>query len=185
MENLLDKRPENKDGDLKPRGLWYADGESWYNWCVYNQFGEPTAAFIYEIKLDRKNILSVGTATALRELVSRYKVHGNDPFYDMMNFIRWSEIVKIYDGIEFMPYPASGKLYQDLPAFYAGLGVPCGCVWSPSAIIGLELFWSPIVEPGEGGENGERRLSRGAEMPLRDERPDSDGSSWNRLRRSR
>lgn len=128
-------RPHKNPHELKPVGLWYSMGSSWFEWCVGENFS-GTGRYIYEVKLNSKaNILFLSTPDDVFSFSEKYK--RRDMFYQEMNkslkefasvFIDWEKVAEDYDGIEVDPYLHELRLSHNL-IWYYGWDVPSGCIW--------------------------------------------------------
>jgi len=108
-------RPCKDEYGLKPDGLWYAMGSSWFDWCIGEDFG-GLGKYIYEVELNPKaNILFLTTKKEVFSFSEKYvnKDRTFSPFTSI--YIDWEKVSKDYDGIEVNPY--IGELLQKKELF--------------------------------------------------------------------
>jgi len=125
-------KPCDSQWELKPGGLWYAIGGSWFEWCVGEDFG-GTGKYVYEIELNPKaNILFLSNADDVFSFSKKYRRTG--PMYDQFHSIHidWARVTSDYDGIEVNPYFQELRFTHNL-IWYYGWDVPSGCFWKASA----------------------------------------------------
>lgn len=121
--------------EFKPKGLWYAIGSSWFEWCMGENFG-GLGKYIYEVELNPKaNILFLTTKKEVFSFSEKYK--RQDAFFKRMEkslkefasvYIDWEKVSEDYDGIEVDPYSQELRLNYNL-SWYYGWDVPSGCIW--------------------------------------------------------
>lgn len=147
-------RNHNKNSSGKPRGLWYAFGASWINWCWgagYHGLGK----YIYELKISDNNIKNLGLYShidaydVLLPFVKQYP--SKSVISDIVSYVDWDLVSKDYDGIEFTPY---NKNYFwgsdpeiDANFWYTSIDCDSGCIWSKKAFHSVKLL--AIYKNGE------------------------------------
>lgn len=121
-------KPRKIDYGCKPKGLWYAIGGSWIDWCIGEEFG-GIGKYVYDIELDPKaNIKFVNTEDEVFAFSKKYR--RTDSFYANFPsvYIDWQRVIRDYDGVEINPYFYSLRFAHDLMWYYAW-DVPSGCIW--------------------------------------------------------
>jgi len=132
--NRLYKRFLKSSGklmDLKPRGLWYGIGDSWFQWCCEQNF-DGIGKYIYEIKLCLTNILSLNKEKDIFCFSEKYAKKISVFSAQKFIYIDWLRVMKDYDGIEISPYFPNLRFTSDL-LWYYGWDIPSGCIWRSSA----------------------------------------------------
>lgn len=124
----------------KPRGLWYACDEGWYNYCQSNFGGHRDASITnkYLITLDTSKILTLNSEYKVDEFTHNYwKREANDGYYSNNGYrsIDWNKVAERYAGVECCPYFRELREYF---LWYFGWDVPSGCVWDKSGILNIE-----------------------------------------------
>lgn len=113
----------------KPRGLWYACGNEWLEWCAGNYFNP--GQYVYEVIVDpRSNMLRLDSD----KLVARFTETYGDARYGMDDRIDWTRVAGDFSGIEVCPYPL------DMPEWLTRWDVASGCIWDLSAISGTRFI---------------------------------------------
>jgi len=120
--------PKATDTYFKPCGLWYGVGREWLDWIRAEHFHEQIG-HIYRLHLNRSGMRMVRTVDALDKFNARYvRPEGS-------HSLNWPAVMLAYSGIEIAPYQYSRRF--DLSWYYSW-DVASGCVWDPSAVLGVE-----------------------------------------------
>jgi hypothetical protein len=88
-----------------PRGLWFSCGADWIKWVKKwnSRYSSQwlTAKYIYEIKINKNNILQIHNKNELIKFHKKYaKYSSNNGSYNII----WSNVKKDYDGLIICPY---------------------------------------------------------------------------------
>ena len=144
----------NKQGILKPIGLWYSIGSRWLdfklneNWNNNGIRKKGTEYYInkpltmYSIKFfnckytttpNKAKVLLLDTQTKLTKFNTKYSNKREGGY-----FIGWEKVSQDYAGIEFRNYSRIKKELENKNSFilwYSALDVDSGCVWNPSTVV--------------------------------------------------
>ena len=141
-----------EEGSMKPVGLWISvkegeDKDSWFDWCVAEQFRLENLKHKYLIKLAKDaKILHLKTSEEIRYFSLEFCA--NDPgcnnrkaIYsrssDFVYSINWKKIKEKYDGIIISPYQWQCRL-ESLTSWYYPWDCASGCIWNLEKV-SLEL----------------------------------------------
>ena len=137
---------------LKPHGLWYSCGVSWYNFCLDNEFGDWCVykdCNVYQLEIDKSKILSINTIPKLKNFHNKYKETKNKITKNKITknkitktnheYIKWNEVYKEYYGIHFCPFLKTKfrketNYMQSKLLWYLSIDVDSGCIWNINAI---------------------------------------------------
>lgn len=122
----------------KPKGLWWAVGDSWIEWCRGERFRTGTLQRTFKLDIDDSKLLVIGRDMSLNEFERE--------FHYAMDFerrsgisthyaINWPKVAALYAGIEIPVY--SWEHRHELMWYY-GWDVPSGCIWKQDALRGIE-----------------------------------------------
>ena len=128
--------PQDQGGQtFKPKGLWYAIGDAWLDWCG-SEMPDWVAPYIYtfEILVDN-NILFLNTIELVQEFTKQYRVELFKGYYN----IDWGQVTKHYDGVEFNPY-FNGIRFNPNLMWYSGIDVPSGVIFNTDIVTNLRLI---------------------------------------------
>jgi len=119
----------------KPKGLWYACDEGWYDYCKHNFGGERNSSISnkYVITLDMSKIAVLNSEYKLQEFTHSY--YDRSDSRKGYRTIDWKRVAEKYTGIECCPYFRELREYY---LWYYGWDVPSGCVWNKSTILKIE-----------------------------------------------
>jgi len=136
---VLGKIPQ-RGPEMKPRGLWYAMGSAWWDWCHGEEFRDLTKVRSYRLDIDTTHFAMLKTERDVREFTKRFSV----PAYPgaRLNQIDWSAVATQFKGLEVDPYLYTLR-FQSGFLWYYGLDVPGGCLWDYSALRGTEKVFDP------------------------------------------
>lgn len=139
LEDLkLTFRSYSQKTGLKPEGFWYSIGYAWLEWCQ-SEMPEWITEYIYAFKISSEaNILKLNTPASLLTFTQTYGVPLKNAlnlpqeysFEDYYSFIRWQDVCKQYDGIEFNPYFNNLRLESNY-MWYSGIDIPSGVLFHP------------------------------------------------------
>lgn len=126
----------------KPKGLWYALGTGWIDWCISEmpQWLHNTNAFRLKIHADK--ILFINTLKKLEAFDKKYRQKGK---YGIER-INWLAIAKKYHGVEIAPHFWKRR-YDFNFMWYSGWDVASGCIWNKDAIIRIEKIGKLRKQP--------------------------------------
>lgn len=163
----LDKIYDQKDNPsiLKPIGLWYAIGDSWYKFWYKNHLemkNLPKNLNIFKLAIlknsftnDIKNpnpnkILRIKTNDDVKLFTKLYSMKpfkkrtildSKENVYFDHNTIDWQKVAKKFGGIEFNPYihqvinPIKNGAKKIIITWYTAVDLPSGCIWNLKPII--------------------------------------------------
>lgn len=123
--------------ELKPRGLWYAMGDAWADWCTAEEYADTGSMNCFELDLDLENILVLDDTSRVREFAEEFTVQSC--------FIDWPEVVSRWKGIEIPDYTRFLG-YEPNMLWYHSLDVSGGCVWDLSAVERVERINETCVK---------------------------------------
>ena len=127
----------DKATDRKPKGLWYACGTDWEDWCSGGPsqgggFGErhlKNSPYRYNIEVNRSRMVFIHSKQDFYEFVRLFGEE--DDFGDFGGHINWAKVAKEFDGIEICPnFPSLKYEYS----WYQGWDVASGCIWGSGAL---------------------------------------------------
>ena len=133
--------------EMKPSGIWYAQGSAWLDWMSSEMPDSLNDVnYIYKITpsysggLDSSGgVLRLSTE---EDVIIFSKRFGIDLLgFGSVQFIDWSKVVSVWDGIEIIPYQRSLRLDRHT-GWYYGWDIASGCIWRPSGVSSLELISS-------------------------------------------
>lgn len=130
--------------DMKPVGLWYADGTEWISFLSYQMPDWMSRInYIYKIKPKYSSglngsggVLKLSTEEDVRDFSNEFGVRVYSRGHDRID---WSHVSSIWDGIEIIPYQGSLRL-DDIVKWYYTWDIGSGCIWRPSGASELELI---------------------------------------------
>jgi hypothetical protein len=163
----LNKIYDQKDNpnQLKPIGLWYAIGDSWYKFWYKNHLkmkNLPKNLNIFKLSIhknsfitDLKNpdpnkILRIKTNDDVKLFTKLYSMKpykkltildSEKNVYLDHNIIDWQKVAKKFGGIEFNPYihqvidPIKNGKKGIIIIWYTTVDIPSGCIWNFKPII--------------------------------------------------
>ena len=122
---------QKKDG-FKPRGLWYAMGNEWWDWMEYNMpKWVDDYNFVFKLELHEDMILKLGHDMSLSEFEQKYGIekYGGDVVSDINWFkVQLDLMKKNKYGIEVIdPFGFIGSWIRPWD-------ISSGCVWGEKAI---------------------------------------------------
>jgi hypothetical protein len=116
--NILENKINNENSWLggniymNPHGLWFSCGSKWIEWILKNNLYKTSWAnvkYVYEIKINKKNILKIKNTDELINFHNKYAKYN-----DKVGFkINWISVKKDYDGIVICPY-LGDKIWKDI-----------------------------------------------------------------------
>ena len=129
----LNRTYEQSDNWSKPNGLWYQIGGKWNRLCNINNKEAEIYGYkkhdIFKIKkyniildIDFTNIAIIDTNEKIREFDEKFR---GDTVYS----VKWSEVAKIYKGIEF-PRLRHISWFKWMDSW----DIDSGCIWDLTAI---------------------------------------------------
>ena len=129
---------QDRGGNYKPMGLWYAIGTEWIDW-VESEMPDWIGDKFYKLETTSK-VLKVDTPQKFQALIKEYGTYTPllryDPNPKRDNRIDWLKIANAgYAGIEIAPYRNEYRLEY---MWYYGWDVASGCIWDKSGIKSIE-----------------------------------------------
>jgi len=120
-------RVKDQSQDSKPRGLWYACGLEWLEWCAVEMPGWlGSYEHFYHLQLDDSRMLFLRSVSEILDFTHRY---GTRDEYR----IDWPAVARDFDGIEICPYQWDLRRKHETSWYYPW-DVASGCIWRPEAI---------------------------------------------------
>lgn len=132
----------------KPRGLWYAFGKEWIEWCLEEGGVRFLGSYVYAVTVDPAKVLTLSTLSELYEFTREYATsiytllslpsrgRADDEF---CRVIDWDRVAQTYSGVEVSPYHWEARL-DPKTFWYYSWDVASGCIWEPSAVTSFELL---------------------------------------------
>ena len=119
-----------QEDSIKPDGLWYSFGNEWQKFAKSSKLGSKHAYHsVYKIDLQDSKILSISNESELKKFTKEYL--SENRFY-----IKWANVAKKWDGIEFPKYLWRVGLPMKY-LWYSTLDVASGCVWNTNSILNV------------------------------------------------
>ena len=140
---------------LKPSGIWYSCGSSWYDWIKKERMEESFLhKYIHQIYIKSNSTTDINNKHKNKLLViknikdfdifnERYKIVYYEPDKKtklISYYIDWQKVSKHYGGIEIRPYFKSRKLF----IWYNTWDVASGCIWNINIIKKFNLIYKKI-----------------------------------------
>ncbi len=127
---LIKIHPTNQNRhSFKSKGLWYAIGNAWLDWCKSEMPGWVTT-YMYTIDISIKNnILHLNTRESVKKFSKQYGIE----VWGRLREINWEQVNEDYDGVEFNPYFYDQKFALDT-LWYSGIDVPSGVIFNTDII---------------------------------------------------
>jgi len=137
---LMLEQSHNPGQGLKPEGIWYACGTDWLDF-LQTEMGGPSAEEyqVWALKIDMSKVKSLTTSKEISRFSWKYRNTDEYLKNPVVKIVDWSLASKEFAGVEFCPYPVGGMDISVKNVWYAGIDVPSGCVWNPSAITNSTL----------------------------------------------
>ncbi|XWV25398.1 putative phage structural protein [Tupanvirus deep ocean] len=96
---------------LKPRGLWYAPGRAWLDWCIKEDYYAHKYKYFYVVvpmytTLDKPNvnrILKINNEDEFDLFNFKYGFSTKKNNIDDFIMVRWDDVAKDFGGIEIIP----------------------------------------------------------------------------------
>lgn len=130
--------------NVKPEGLWYAQGNSWIRWCERNQWGDPRQAKKYRVKLRYTDNLVRSAPTRVLKLSTLAALYQFTHLYvDLKTektsrpVLRWDRVAEKFAGIEVRVDTINVPLKALKYLWFHNLDVISGCVWDPAGVRAL------------------------------------------------
>ncbi len=133
---------------LKPDGIWYSCGNSWYTWIIEENMTEFLYKYIHKVNIPNDAITNIKNKNKNKLLVIK-NINDFDIFnkkYGIIQnsgstvnqYIDWISVSKDYGGIEICPLIRSRTNYT----WYSTWDVASGCVWNIQPIVKkIELIY--------------------------------------------
>ena len=116
--DILENKNNNNDSWLggniymNPNGLWFSCGSRWIEWILKNNLYKSIWAnvkYVYEIKIEKKNILKIKNTDELINFHNKYAKYNNKDGFK----IDWQLVKKDYNGIVICPY-LGNKIWKNI-----------------------------------------------------------------------
>jgi hypothetical protein len=125
-------------GMMKPKGLWYACGDSWTEFSK-GAWDRVEGNYLYELELG-DNVLQISTKEELDQFIDRFLVPGQ-----FGKVLDWKKVQdEGYAGVEICPYnwTARANSLEGNPRFewYYPWDVASGCIWDNSGVKDIKLL---------------------------------------------
>jgi hypothetical protein len=163
LDKIYDQK--NNPNPLKPLGLWYAIGDSWYKHWYRNHLemkNLPKNLNIFKLSIhknsfttdvknpDPNKILRIKTNDDVKLFTKLYRMKpykklslldNKENVYFDYNIIDWQKVAKKFGGIEFNPYihqvidPIINGKIKIIMIWYTTVDVPSGCIWNLKNIV--------------------------------------------------
>ena len=139
--------------EVKPRGLWYSvqrdqdQWMGWLEWCRSEEFRYPEEfAHAFAIEVDPSDLLILDSDAAIEAFSREFSVPSCGRFRE----IEWKRVASEFKGVEIAPY--SWRHRHDPETFwYYGWDCASGCVWDPTAVVGIkEVALGEVPTSGPG-----------------------------------
>lgn len=122
----------------KPKGLWWAVGDAWIEWCRGERFRTDTLRRTFKLDIDDSKLLVIGRDMSLDEFDREFSYamdferrSGISAHYA----INWPKVAETWSGIEI---PVYSWAHRHELMWYYGWDVPSGCIWKQDALRGIE-----------------------------------------------
>jgi hypothetical protein len=115
---------------MKPKGLWYACGFDWVEWCEGENFRLEGIKHKFVLDIDFSDILVLDNNEKILDFSKKY---GSDTKHEYV-MINWKKVSEDYSGLEICPY--SWGLRMKLMWYY-GWDVASGCIWNKDVVINI------------------------------------------------
>ena len=136
--NFTDTNQEKSPSD-KPNGLWYAIGNEWVNWVRGNN-SEWESDNLHKIEIG-EGILILDTENKIEDFSHTYgltfsEYYNTSIIHDSIDYIKWGDVSKIYNGIEIIKPRSYSNYYRWLPSW----DISSGCVWNKNGVNSIKLI---------------------------------------------
>ncbi|MFP3043180.1 hypothetical protein LQZ19_15300 [Treponema primitia] len=124
----------------KPNGLWVSmeDAGGWEKWCIDNDFHPEKLKKQFKIELkESTNILSINNDNDFNEFERRYRITANNEKESGFQPIKWSMVIKDYQGIIITKYFEERRLSS---MWYNGWDCVGGCIWDLRAVKEIRII---------------------------------------------
>ncbi len=122
----------------KPKGLWWAVGDAWIDWCIGEGFRVDSLRNTFRLDVDDSKLLVIGRDMTLdkfdREFAAEMdfeKRAGTRLRYS----IDWPKVAERWSGIEI---PVYSWAHRHELMWYYGWDVASGCLWKQDALRGVK-----------------------------------------------
>mgnify|MGYP003135984010 CR=1 FL=1 len=125
-------------GMMKPKGLWYACGDSWIEWSE-SELGQIRGDHLYGLELG-EGILRISTEEEFSQFIDRFLTPG-----EFGKILDWKKVQdEGYAGVEICPYNWEARQLaldgNDRYEWYYPWDVASGCIWDSSGVKNVELL---------------------------------------------
>ncbi|WP_041611137.1 hypothetical protein [Treponema primitia] len=124
----------------KPSGLWFSmeNADGWKKWCIDNDFHPEKLKRQFKIELkENANILSINNDNDFNEFEKRYRKIASDETENSFQPIKWSMVIKDYQGIIITKYFEERRLSS---MWYNGWNCEGGCIWDLRAVKEIRII---------------------------------------------
>lgn len=140
IPECVEAKDQTASDGRKPIGFWVSDcdrGNGWREWCESEAWGLDGLKNRMLIDLDMKDILHLKSVSDIDAFSVDYKKVSYRLY--PLNLIDWVAVAKEFSGILISPYQWERRLDGAASDWYYGWDCASGCVWSPKAVMGIEV----------------------------------------------
>lgn len=125
----------------KPRGLWWAVGDDWIEWCRGERFRTDTLRRTFKLDIDDSKLLVIGREMSLDQfdrefhIDTDWQIRNREIGQTIRYAINWPRVAALYSGIEI---PVYSWAHRHELMWYYGWDVASGCIWKQDALRGIE-----------------------------------------------
>jgi len=144
----LSRTYTQRNGDLKPKGLWYAQDNEWVEWVAYNM-PHWRDEHNLELVVNNDRLLVIDSWEKLLAFQAQYAIGMESRTTMGFVMIDWERVSERYSGIEVRNYnEINAKVKEDFSSinqflWFSGWDVNSGCIWDLSAIAGYVVHKTP------------------------------------------
>lgn len=132
---LMLEKPHNPGQDLKPEGIWYACGTEWLDFLETAIGGPSEEEYqVWALKIDMTKVKSLNNPKEISNFSWKYRNIEQYIKNHRIKIVDWNRVAQDFAGVECCPYPVGDFQFEIENIWYAGIDVPSGCIWDPSAI---------------------------------------------------
>lgn len=133
--------------NMKPKGLWYAFGEEWEEFCNINNFNIDKYRYKFLLIIDDSKIYKIKNNQDLKEFEEKYYIKDESG----LDGIDWKSVENDgYFGFEIKNWNSlSGKYNIDMgSSWISKYDLDSGCIWNINAIKDVKpLLFRSVISP--------------------------------------
>lgn len=147
----LSRTYTQRNGDLKPKGLWYAQDNEWVEWVAVNM-PHWRDEHNLELAINKDRLLVIDSWEKLLAFQAQYAIGMESRTSLGFVMIDWESVAKKYPGIEVRNYyKINATVKKDFSSinqfrWFNGWDVNSGCIWDLSVIAGYVVHKTPGVQ---------------------------------------